>query len=95
MPLQHDLLRFSKIGPPGLDKKIKSEKICVTVFQYYSLKMAKNSKRQIISGLGSLKSNVGLRVQICFLCHLKGPSFEVIWKISSPKEDPLAEKCLV
>ena len=35
MPMQHDLLRFSKIGMTELDKKHKSEKICVTVFQYY------------------------------------------------------------
>ena len=34
MSLQHDLLTFSKIGPPGFDKKRKSEKICVIVFQY-------------------------------------------------------------
>ena len=78
MPMQHDLLRFSKIGPSGLDKKGKSEKIYVTVFQYYPLKMAKNSKQQKIIGFGALKTNVGQRVQICFICHLKGPSFEVI-----------------
>ena len=35
MPLQHDLLRFSKIGLPGLNKKRKSEQICFTVFQHY------------------------------------------------------------
>ena len=58
VPLQHHLPRFSKIGPPGLDKKRKSEKICVTVFQY--LKMAENSKHQIISGFG-LKNQCGTK----------------------------------
>ena len=78
MPLQHDLLRFSKIGLPGLDKKRKSDKICVIVFQYYPPENGRKLKTAKISGFVGLKTNVGQRVQIYFICHLKGPSFEVI-----------------
>ena len=61
MLLQHDLFRFSKIGPSGLDKKRKSEKICVTVFQYYPPEDTENSKPQKISGLGGLKNQCGTK----------------------------------
>ena len=40
--------------------------------------MAENPKWQKISGFGGLKTSVEQRVQICFICHLKGHSFEVI-----------------
>ena len=68
MPLQHDLLRFSKIVPPGLDKKRKSEKICVTVFQYYPPETGRKLKAAKNEWFRGSKTNVGQRVQICFIC---------------------------
>ena len=62
-PLQHDLLRFSKIGPPVLDEKRKSEKICVTVFEYHppengeKLKMAENEWFQGLKNQCGTKSS--------------------------------------
>ena len=61
MPLQHDLLRFSKIGLPGLDNKCKSEEICVTVFQYYPHENGLRLKGQIISGFGGLRNQCGIK----------------------------------
>ena len=78
MSLQHDLLRFSKIGLPGLHRKRKSEKICVTVFQYYRPENGQKLKTAENQWFRGLKAIVGQRVQICFICHLKEPSFEVI-----------------
>ena len=86
MPLQHDLLRFSifqiYLGPPGFDKKRKSEKICVTVFQYYppengrKLKTAKNQ-----SFLG-LKNQCGRKSSYLFLMSPeKDLPLRLFWKI--------------
>ena len=59
--MQLGLLRFSKIGPPGLDKKRKSEKYMRQFFNTIPLKMAKNSKQQKISGLRGLKNQCGTK----------------------------------
>ena len=77
MPLQHDLLRFSKLGLPGLDKKRKPEKICVIVFQCYPPKNGrklKTAKNQLFPGL---KSQCGTKSSDLF--HMSPErTFEVI-----------------
>ena len=77
MSLQHDLLRFSKIGSPGLEKKRKSEKICVTVFQHYppenerKLKTAENQWfRELKNQCGTNSSDVlHMSPEKTFLCY--------------------------
>ena len=75
MPLQHDLLRFSKIGPPGRDKRSKLEKICVTVSQYYPPENGKKLKMAENQWFQGLKNQCGTKSPDSF--HML-PSFEVI-----------------
>ena len=59
--MQHNVLRFSKIGPPGLDKKHKSEKICVTVFQYYPPENGQKLKTAENQWFEGLKNQCGTK----------------------------------
>ena len=69
----NDLRRFSKIELPGLDKKCKSEKIYVTVFQYYP---PENGRKSVVSG--GLKNQCGTKSSDLF--HMS-PERTFLWKI--------------